>query len=89
VRRRKVLAVVVLVLGVVLLAGAMADHSFAAPRNAQCQSGIGQIGQIVDSTVARDCGLVGGLETAVGWLIAAGVAALAGGAVLTRTAFWS
>jgi hypothetical protein len=87
VRRRKVIAVVVLVLGVLLLAGAMADHSFASPRNAECQSGLGQLGQIIDTTVAHDCGLVGALEAATGWLILLGVAALGAGVYLARAAY--
>ncbi len=87
-RRHKIIALVVLVLGVVLLVGAFVDHSFAAPRNAECQSGIGQLGQLVDNTVAHDCGLVSGLETAVGWLVALGIVGVGSGALLVRSAFW-
>lgn len=87
-RRQKILALVIFVLGVALLVGAFVDHSFAAPRNAACQSGIGQIGQLVDNTLAHDCGLVGVLETAVGWLIALGVVGIGAGAFLVRNAFW-
>lgn len=88
-RRRKVIAVLVLVLGVLLLVGAGIDHSFAAPRNAECQSGIGQIGQFVDNTIAHDCGLVGVLESAIGWLIVLGVLALGSGALLAWSAYRS
>jgi hypothetical protein len=85
VRRRKVISVVVLVLGVVLLVGALVDHSFAAPRNAECQSGLGQIGQLIDNSVAHDCGLVGVLEAAFGWLLLLGLATLGAGAYLVGT----
>lgn len=88
-RRRKVIAVLVLVLGVLLLASAGIDHSFAAPRNAECQSGIGQIGQLVDGNIAHDCGLVGVLESAIGWLIVLGILALGAGALLLRSAYRS
>jgi hypothetical protein len=49
------------------------------PKSALCQSGIGQIGQAIDTTVAHDCGLVNGLEAAVGWLLVLGVLAVAFG----------
>ena len=88
-RRRRVIAVLVLALGVLLLAGAVVDHSLVAPKNAECQSGIGQLGQIIDNTVAHDCGLVGGLEAAIGWLIVLGVAALGTGVLLLRAAYRS
>lgn len=88
-RQRKVIAVVVLLLGVLLLVGAVIDHSFAAPRNAECQSGIGQVGQLVDGTIAHDCGLVGVLESAIGWLIVLGILALGVGGGLLRSAYRS
>jgi hypothetical protein len=82
-RHRKATGVVILVLGVVLLAAAVVDHMIAAPKAALCQSGVGQIGQIFDNTVAHDCGLVTGFEAAVGWLLATGIlAAILGGVLL-------
>jgi hypothetical protein len=69
----------------VFIAG-IVDHVFAAPKAALCQSGIGQIGQAIDDTVAHDCGLVTALESAVGWLLVTGVlATVLGGAVLYRS----
>jgi hypothetical protein len=86
--QRKTTGVVALVLGVVLFIAGIVDHAFAAPKADLCQSGIGQIGQAIDNTVAHDCGLVTALESAVGWLLAAGVlAAVLGAAVLYRTRF--
>jgi hypothetical protein len=87
VRRPKVIAIVVVVLGVALLVGGFIAHNFAAPRNALCQSGIGQIGQFVDNTIAHDCGLVTTLESAVGWIFAVSIVAIGGGAVLVVKAF--
>lgn len=78
-RQRKAAGAAVLVLGVVLLVAAIVDHMVAAQKAALCQSGIGQIGQIIDNTVAHDCGLATGFEAAVGWLLAAGILAVIGG----------
>jgi uncharacterized membrane protein HdeD (DUF308 family) len=71
--RRKKTGVVAVVAGAVLFVAGLADHVFAAPKAALCQSGIGQFVQDLDGTVARDCGLVTGLEAATGWLLVAGV----------------
>jgi hypothetical protein len=87
--RRKTTGAVALAVGVVLFIAGVVDHLFAAPKAALCQSGIGQIAQGFDTTVAHDCGLVTALEAAVGWLLVAGVlAAVFGAAVLynSRTA---
>jgi hypothetical protein len=87
--RRKTTGVIALALGAVLFIASIVDHLFAAPKAALCQSDIGQIGQAFDGTVAHDCGLVTALESAVGWLLVAGVlAAVSGAAVLynSRTA---
>ena len=81
-RQRKAVGAAVLVLGVVLLIAGIVDHLVAAPKAALCQSGIGQIGQIFDNTVAHDCGLVIGFEAAVGWLLAAGILGVLTGGVL-------
>jgi uncharacterized membrane protein HdeD (DUF308 family) len=74
--RKQLTGVIALVAGVVLLAGGIVDHVLAAPKAALCDSGIGQVGQALDNTVAHDCGLVTALESAVGWLIVVGVLAL-------------
>ncbi len=71
--RRKTTGIVAAVLGAVLLIAGLADHVFAAPKAALCQSGLGQLVQGFDGTVAHDCGLVTALESAVGWLLVAGV----------------
>lgn len=84
--RKQLTGVIALVAGVVLLAGGIVAHLFAAPKAALCDSGIGQIGQAFDNTVAHDCGLVTALESAVGWLIVAGIlAVLLGIAVLVNS----
>lgn len=81
--RRKTTGVIVLAAGLVLFVGGIVDHALAAPKAALCQSGIGQIGQAIDGTVAHGCGLVTALESAVGWLLAVGVlAAICGAAIL-------
>jgi hypothetical protein len=87
--RRKTTGIVTAALGAVLLIAGLVDHVFAAPKAALCQSGLGQLAQGFDGTVAHDCGLVTALESAVGWLLVAGVlTAVFGAAVLygTRTA---
>ncbi len=71
--RRKTTGVIATAAGVVLLAAGLADHAFAAPRAALCQSGIGQFVQDLDGSVAHDCGLVTALEAATGWLLVIGV----------------
>jgi hypothetical protein len=83
--RRKTTGIVAVVLGVVLFIAGLIDHAFAAPKAALCQSGLGQLAQGFDGTVAHDCGLVTSLESAVGWLLVAGVLiAVFGAAVLYR-----
>ena len=81
--RRKTTGIVAVVLGVILFIAGLVDHVFAAPKAALCQSGLGQLAQGFDGTVAHDCGLVTTLESAVGWLLVVGVlAAVFGAAVL-------
>jgi hypothetical protein len=81
--RRKTTGAVAIAAGVVLLAAGLADHAFAAPKAALCQSGLGQLVQGLDGTVAHDCGLVTTLEAATGWLLVIGVLiAVFGAAVL-------
>jgi hypothetical protein len=87
--RRKKTGMTAVVAGVVLLAAGLADHAFAAPKAALCQSGIGQFVQDLDGSVAHDCGLVTTLEAATGWLLVFGVLiAVFGAAVIynARTA---
>ena len=79
-RRRKAFGLTALTLGVILLLAGIIDHAALASKSALCQSGLGQIGQLIDGTVAHDCGLVTTLESAVGWLLATGVLALILGA---------
>jgi hypothetical protein len=71
--RRKATGVAAIAAGVVLFVAGLADHVFAAPKAALCQSGLGQFVQDMDGTVAHDCGLVTTLEAATGWLLIAGV----------------
>jgi hypothetical protein len=87
--RRKTTGAVALALGVVLFIAGIVDHELAAPKAALCQSGIGQIAQGFDTTVAHDCGLVTALEAAVGWLLVAGILTVVFGAAVlynSRTA---
>jgi hypothetical protein len=74
--RRRATGVAAVVLGAILLVAGLIDHWVVAPKSALCQSGIGQIGQAIDTTVAHDCGLVNALEAAVGWLLVLGVLAV-------------
>jgi hypothetical protein len=84
--QRKTTGVVALVLGVVLFTAGIVDHEIIAPKNALCQSPVGQIGQAFDNTVQHDCGLVTTLESLVGWLLALGIlGALLGVIVLYRS----
>ena len=81
--RRKKTGVIAVVAGAVLFVAGLADHAFAAPKAALCQSGLGQFVQDLDGTVAHDCGLVTTLEAATGWLLVTGIlAAVFGAAVL-------
>jgi hypothetical protein len=80
--RRKTTGAAALSLGVVLFIAGIVDHLLAAPKAALCQSGIGQLAQGFDTTVAHDCGLVTALEAAVGWLLVAGVFAVVFGAAV-------
>ena len=81
-RRRKATGIAAVALGVVLLIAGVIDHQVVASKSALCQSGLGQLGQALDDTVAHDCGLVTALESAVGWFLAVGVLALILGAVV-------
>jgi len=81
-RRRKATGIAAVALGVVLLIAGVIDHQVVASKSALCQSGLGQLGQALDDTVAHDCGLVTALESAVGWFLAVGVLALILGVVV-------
>jgi hypothetical protein len=74
--QRRATGVAAVVLGAILFVASLIDHWVVAPKSALCQSGIGQIGQAIDTTVAHDCGLVNALEAAVGWLLVLGVLAV-------------
>jgi uncharacterized membrane protein HdeD (DUF308 family) len=80
--QRKATGIVALVLGAALIIAGIVDHLAVASKSALCQSGIGQIGQALDDTVAHDCGLATTLESAVGWLLVTGILALILGAVV-------
>jgi hypothetical protein len=82
--RRKTTGVAALVIGAILIIAGLVDHAVIAPKNALCQSPIGQIGSAIDNTVAHDCGLVTALESAVGWLIVVGILGLILGIVVIR-----
>src|SRR5580658_5616091 len=82
--RRKATGVAALVLGAILIIAGLVDHAVIASKAALCQSPIGQIGGAIDTTVAHDCGLVNALDSAVGWLIAAGILAVILGIVVIR-----
>lgn len=84
--RRKKTGVVAIAAGVVLFVAGLADHAFAAPKAALCQSGIGQFVQGLDGTVAHDCGLVTTLEAATGWLLVIGVLTAVFGAAVVYQA---
>ena len=80
--RRKKTGVIAVVAGAVLLVAGLADHAFAAPKAALCQSGLGQFAQVFDGTIAHDCGLVTALEAATGWLLILGLLTLVFGAAI-------
>jgi hypothetical protein len=84
--RRKTTGVIAIAAGVVLFAAGLADHAFAAPKAALCQSGLGQFVQGLDGTVAHDCGLVTTLEAATGWLLVAGALVAVFGAAVRYNA---
>lgn len=68
-------------IGAVLLVAGIADHAYAAPKSALCRSGIGEFGQALDPSVAKDCSTYNTLEHATGWLIGGGIALLAIGII--------
>lgn len=62
--------------GAALLVAGLADHAYAAPKAALCGSGPGEFGQVVNPSLAGDCGTYQSLEQVVGWLMGAGVVLL-------------
>jgi hypothetical protein len=80
--RRKKTGVIAVVAGALLLVAGLADHLFAAPKAALCQSGLGQFAQALDGTLTTDCGLVTTLEAATGWLLILGLLTAASGAAV-------
>jgi len=71
-----------LTIGGVLLVTVPLHHGTVPQWNGVCSSGIGQVGQLLDSTAQRDCGLVSVADHLIGWLFVGGAFALAGSALL-------
>jgi hypothetical protein len=75
------LGALLLTAGVLLLTVPL--HDGTIPQwNGLCSSGIGQIGQLIDSSAQQDCGAVNVADHLIGWLIGGGIAALAASALL-------
>jgi hypothetical protein len=69
------------VLGVLLVT--IPFHHGTIPQwNGLCSSGVGQIGQLLDSSAQRDCGMVSLADHLIGWLLALGIVALAASGLL-------
>ena len=71
-----------LTIGAVLLVTVPFHHGTIPQWNGVCSSGIGQIGQLFDSTAQQDCGMVSLADHLIGWLFAGGILALAAAAQL-------
>ena len=71
-----------LTIGALALVTVRFQHGTIPQWNGVCTSGIGQIGQLFDSTAQQDCNLVGLADHLIGWLFATGLLALAGSALL-------
>jgi hypothetical protein len=69
-------------IGAVLLVTVPFHHGTVPQWNGVCSSGVGQIGQLFDSTAQRDCGLVSVADHLIGWLLVGGLLALAASALL-------
>jgi hypothetical protein len=69
------------VLGVLLVTVPF-HHSTIPQWNGLCSSGVGQIGQLLDSSAQRDCGMVSLADHLIGWLLALGILALAASGLL-------
>jgi hypothetical protein len=68
-------------IGAILLIAGIADHAYAAPKAALCGSNIGEFGQALDPSLAKDCSTYTTMEHATGWLIGGGIALLAIGII--------
>jgi hypothetical protein len=66
----------------VLLAIIPLDHGTIPQWNGLCNSGLGQLGQLLDTSARQDCGAVGLADHAIGWLIGFGTVGLAAALVL-------
>jgi hypothetical protein len=69
----------------VLLMTVPLHHGTIPQWNGLCTSGVGQIGQLIDSTAQQDCGSVSLADHLIGWLIGGGLAALAAASLLWLT----
>lgn len=73
--------VLLLLAGVLLVT--VPFHQGTIPQwNGLCSSDVGQIGQFLDSSAQRDCGMVSLADRLIGWLLGLGILALAGSALL-------
>jgi hypothetical protein len=80
----KILAVVggLLTVAGILLA-TVPFHDGTIPQwNGLCFSGAGQIGQLLDPSAQRDCGVVSLADHLIGWLLGVGILMLAGSGLL-------
>ncbi len=60
-------------------------HGTIPQWNGLCSSGLGQIGQLLDTSAQRDCGAVSLADHLIGWLFGLGILALAASALLWMT----
>ncbi len=73
---------VLLVVAGILLVTVPFDHGTIPQWNGLCSSGIGQIGQLIDSSAQQDCGAVSLADHLIGWLIGGGIVLLAASGLL-------
>jgi hypothetical protein len=66
----------------ILLATVPLHHGTIPQWNGLCSSGVGQIGQLLDSSAQQDCGAVSLADHLIGWLLGAGILALTASALL-------
>ncbi len=60
-------------------------HGTIPQWNGLCTSGVGQIGQLLDSSAQQHCGQVSLADHLIGWVFGAGIVALAAAGLLWRT----
>lgn len=70
------------VLAGILLSVVPLDHGTIPQWNGLCASGIGQLGQLLDTSARQACGMVGVADHLIGWLVGLGVAAVVAGGLL-------